>query len=68
MNSKIVELSNFLKIENSILEQFSRTMFQMRKMHRSFIELVLNRNNIYFIRIKAMIQFDSDFTKSKVFF
>ena len=48
-------LSEFLANENSVLDQFSRSLFDMRTMSRRLMEMILLKNNIEFIQIKEMI-------------
>ena len=42
----------FVNIENSLLEQFSRTLFERRRMNRNLIQLALEKNDIRFIQIQ----------------
>ena len=55
MNCIKIGVPEFLAHENSLLDQFSRTFFDMRTMSRRLIKLVLQRNDINFFQIKAII-------------
>ena len=52
MTSMRVDLEVFLNRENSILQQFSRTLFDRRFMNRKLINVVLRKQNFKFIQIK----------------
>ena len=56
MNCLKVDLELFLSIENSILHEFSRSLFDLRHFDRAFMKMVLRKNKIETIQIQAQFK------------